>query len=280
MADRMTFVFFPEAAFGPTNNCVGIGNVLRERGHRVVFAAEESYEGTLEPLGFEERLVSLAEPPEEDQEVGQFWKDFIRETSPEFRKPTIEQLDTFIKPTWQALLDGARYCESQIAGIFEDVRPDVIVEDNVLTFPAVQTFGAPWVTDRQLQSARAEGSEACSGVLGIPGVGHVGMGRVQGRVRQDPPSDVVRIQRLVSATGHRAATRSRIHPRVAAPEHVSVPGRHGLYPPDATGRHLAPSGELCTHHRRGVPGSSRDRRATVLSCICRSGASGRRTSIS
>ena len=145
MADRMTFVFFPEAAFGPTNNCVGIGNVLRERGHRVVFAAEESYEGTLEPLGFEERLVSLAEPPEEDQEVGQFWKDFIRETSPEFRKPTIEQLDTFIKPTWQALLDGAQYCESQIAGIFEDVRPDVIVEDNVLTFPAVQTFGAPWV---------------------------------------------------------------------------------------------------------------------------------------
>ena len=145
MADRMTFVFFPEAAFGPTNNCVGIGNVLRERGHRVVFAAEESYEGTLEPLGFEERLVSLAEPPEEDQEVGQFWKDFIRETSPEFRKPTIEQLDTFIKPTWQALLDGALYCESQIAGIFEDVRPDVIVEDNVLTFPAVQTFGAPWV---------------------------------------------------------------------------------------------------------------------------------------
>ena len=32
-----TVVFFPEGAFGPTNNCVGIGDVLRERGHRVVF---------------------------------------------------------------------------------------------------------------------------------------------------------------------------------------------------------------------------------------------------
>ncbi len=144
MSDQLTVVFFPEAAYGPTNNCVGIGNVLRERGHRVVFAAEPSYEGTLEPLGFEEALVGLAEPPEEEQEVGQFWKDFIRDTSPEFRKPTIEQLDSFIKPTWGALLDGARYCQPRLEGLFEELQPDVIVEDNVLCFPAVTTAGKPW----------------------------------------------------------------------------------------------------------------------------------------
>ena len=38
-----TVVFFPEGAFGPTNNCVGIGDVLRRRGHRVVFVVEESF---------------------------------------------------------------------------------------------------------------------------------------------------------------------------------------------------------------------------------------------
>ena len=37
MSDRATVVIFPEGAFGPTNNCVGIGDVLRQRGHRVVF---------------------------------------------------------------------------------------------------------------------------------------------------------------------------------------------------------------------------------------------------
>src|SRR5204863_265259 len=42
-----TFVFFPEGAYGPTNNCVGIGDVLRRRGHRVVFIVEESFAGTL-----------------------------------------------------------------------------------------------------------------------------------------------------------------------------------------------------------------------------------------
>ena len=48
-----TIVFFPEGAFGPTNNCVGIGQVLQRRGHRVVFIAEESFAGRLEAQGFE-----------------------------------------------------------------------------------------------------------------------------------------------------------------------------------------------------------------------------------
>jgi UDP:flavonoid glycosyltransferase YjiC (YdhE family) len=30
-ASGATIVFFPEGAFGPTNNCVGIGDVLRAR---------------------------------------------------------------------------------------------------------------------------------------------------------------------------------------------------------------------------------------------------------
>ena len=87
-----TVVFFPEGAFGPTNNCVGIGEQLRARGHRVVFIVEESFAGTLEARGFEERLMRLGPPPEVEEAPGQFWKDFIRDTAPVFRKPTIEQL--------------------------------------------------------------------------------------------------------------------------------------------------------------------------------------------
>ena len=58
-SDNSTVVFFPEGAYGPTNNCVGIGQVLRERGHRVVFVIEESFAGNLEAQGFEERLMRL-----------------------------------------------------------------------------------------------------------------------------------------------------------------------------------------------------------------------------
>src|SRR5437870_4836350 len=118
-----TVVFFPEGAFGPTNNCVGIGNVLRARGHRVVFIVEESFAGTLEAKGFEERLMRLGPKPEVEEAPGQFWKDYIRETAPVFRRPTIEQLEGFIAPTWQALIDGSKYVNERLEEIFDELRP-------------------------------------------------------------------------------------------------------------------------------------------------------------
>jgi MGT family glycosyltransferase len=145
VSDRRTIVFFPEGAFGPTNNCVGIGEVLRARGHRVVFIVEESFAGTLEARGFEERLMRLGPPPEVEEAPGQFWKDFIRETAPAFRAPTIEQLETFIQPTWQALLDGARHVHPRLTEIIDELAPDVICEDNVPCFPALPASGRPWV---------------------------------------------------------------------------------------------------------------------------------------
>ncbi len=148
MTRPLTILFMPESAYGPTNQCIGLGDVLRRRGHRVVFAAEASWRGKLAALGFEEDLVDLAPPPEvedPDADPGQFWKDFIRDTAPEFRKPTVEQLETFVRPTWQALIDGAVYCEPQLREIVARVRPDVIVEDNVVAFPALLTADAPYV---------------------------------------------------------------------------------------------------------------------------------------
>jgi MGT family glycosyltransferase len=140
-----TVIFFPESAFGPTNNCVGIADVMRRRGWRVVFIAEESFAGTFVEKGFEERLMRLGPAPEQEEDAGQFWKDYIRETAPVFRKPTIEQLEGFIAPTFEALLDGARYVDERLAEIIDEVRPVVIVEDNVVSFPALPASGAPWV---------------------------------------------------------------------------------------------------------------------------------------
>jgi len=146
-AQPLTVMFLPESAYGPTNQCIGVGDVLLQHGHRVVFAAESSWSGKLSKLGFVEDLVDLAPPPEnaDEQDAGQFWKDFIRETAPQFRRPTVEQLATFIQPTWQALIDGAKYCQPQLLDIIARQQPDIIVEDNVVAFPALMTAGVPFV---------------------------------------------------------------------------------------------------------------------------------------
>jgi len=145
MNEGRTIVFFPEGAFGPTNNCIGIGQVLRARGHRVVFIVEESFAGTLEARGFEERLMRLGPKPEVEEIPGQCWIDYIRDTAPVFRKPTIEQLGEFMAPTWRALVDGAMFVDERLTEIIDELAPAVIVEDNVVGFPALAASGRPWV---------------------------------------------------------------------------------------------------------------------------------------
>ncbi|SNS65669.1 glycosyltransferase, MGT family [Streptosporangium subroseum] len=164
----LTILFMPESAYGPTNNCIGIGDILRRRGHRVVFAAESSWKGKLEALGFEEDLVDLAPPSEEEQDAGQFWKDFIRDTAPEYRKSTQVQLETVTKPIWDALIDGVKYCEPQLKAIIERVRPDVIVEDNVITFPALLTAGKPFVRIVSCNPLEVRGEDVAPVFSGLP----------------------------------------------------------------------------------------------------------------
>jgi MGT family glycosyltransferase len=89
--------------------------------------------------------MRLQPPAETEEEPGQFWKDFIRDTGPVFRRPTIEQLEGFIRPTWEALVSGSKYVDDRLREIFDELQPDVIVEDNVVSFPAVVTADCPWV---------------------------------------------------------------------------------------------------------------------------------------
>ena len=72
-AAARTIVFFPEGAYGPTNNCVGIGDVLRRRGHRVVFIVEESFAGTLDTLAGAFVFVHAASTHQGDRH-GEFFR--------------------------------------------------------------------------------------------------------------------------------------------------------------------------------------------------------------
>ncbi|MGE2729130.1 glycosyltransferase [Mycolicibacterium vaccae] len=170
MTRALTVMFWPESAYGPTNQCIGVAAKLRERGHTIVFAAESSWAGKIAPYGFIEELVDLAPPAagDEDADAGQFWTDFIAETAPEFAKSTLEQLDTFVKPTYQALIDGAKYCEPRLREIIAKHQPDVLVEDNVVLFPALTTAGKPFVRFMSCSPLEVPGADVPPPFSGLP----------------------------------------------------------------------------------------------------------------
>jgi MGT family glycosyltransferase len=136
---------FPEpGAWGPTNNLVALGNHLLERNIRTVFVIEESFAGELAARGFEERLMRLAPAPEGGESVGEGWAEFVRVTSPEFRKPTIEQLETVTAPIWGEFVEGAEYSHDRLTEIWSELQPGAIVLDCVASFPSVSVAGCPW----------------------------------------------------------------------------------------------------------------------------------------
>lgn len=144
MSASKTIIFFPEAAFGPALNCVGIAQELRERGHRPVFVADASFKGVFAKYGFPEHLVSMSEPMDEAA-ASQYWLDFISSHLPNFRLPPIEQIPNYVKACWDAIVDTAIWAEKDLPRTLEEIEPDLICIDNVVLFPATKRHGCPWI---------------------------------------------------------------------------------------------------------------------------------------
>ena len=139
-----TIVLFPEAAFGPALNCVGIAQQLRKDGHNPVFVCDRGFKGVFEKYGFEENLVDMSGGMS-DEEIAKFWANFIAEKKPHFKLSPIDQLPTYVIPVWEAIVDSAIIAEDALNAHLQRIKPDLVAVDNVILFPAIKRAGCPWV---------------------------------------------------------------------------------------------------------------------------------------
>ena len=145
---QKTIAFFPEAAFGPALNSVGIAQAIEKLGHKAVFLSDPGFVGVYRGYGFEAHPVALSEPMPPEQ-MAKFWEDFINGHIPNFRKSPIDQLDNYVRDCWEAIVDSAKWAEKDLPGVLASIRPDVVCIDNVILFPAIKRYGKengkPWV---------------------------------------------------------------------------------------------------------------------------------------
>ncbi|MGE4246724.1 MAG: nucleotide disphospho-sugar-binding domain-containing protein [Parvibaculaceae bacterium] len=140
--------FFPEAAFGPALNSVGIAQASEKLGHKAAFLTDPGMTGVYSGYGFPEHPVNMSEPMP-PEEMAKYWVDFINGHIPNFNKTPYEQIDNYVKDCWEAIVSTSIWAEKELPGILGKLKPDVVCVDNVVLFPAIKRYsreaGKPWV---------------------------------------------------------------------------------------------------------------------------------------
>ncbi len=136
--------FFPEASFGAALNCVGIAQEVQRLGATPVFICHPGFGGVFADYGFKEyRLPGRA--PGAGPSAAETWQTFIRVHLSHFDLSPRDQLIAYVGPTWEAILDSAMAVEDALEDLLTRIRPDAIVLDNVIMFPAITRAACPWV---------------------------------------------------------------------------------------------------------------------------------------
>ncbi|MEO1192881.1 MAG: glycosyltransferase [Pseudomonadota bacterium] len=143
-----TIAFFPEAAFGPALNSVGIAQACKALGHEPVFLCDPGFTGVFAGYGFPEVPVPMSEPMEPEA-MAKYWSDFINGHIPNFNKTPYEQIDTYVRDCWEAIVDTSVWAEKTLPESLAKINPDLVCIDNVILFPAIKRYceaeGKPWV---------------------------------------------------------------------------------------------------------------------------------------
>src|SRR5664280_30879 len=144
MSPSKVIAFFPEAAYGPALNSVGIAQACKALGHEPVFLTAPDMAGVYAGYGFPEHIVNMA-PPMAAEDVAQYWQNFINGHIPNFDKSPYDQIDNYVRDCWDAIVDTAVWAQKYLPAVLDKVRPDLVCVDNVILFPAIKQYGKPWV---------------------------------------------------------------------------------------------------------------------------------------
>jgi MGT family glycosyltransferase len=178
-----TIAFFPEAAYGPALNSVGIAQALTRLGHKAVFLSDPGFVDVYRGYGFESYAVNLSEPMPPEQ-MARFWEDFINGHLPNFYKSAYDQIDNYVKDCWAAIVESARYAQRDLPGVLGMIRPDVICIDNVILFPAIKQYGVPWVRIVSCSENEIEDPAIPPHLSGCAAADHAGHARFRARFNE------------------------------------------------------------------------------------------------
>ena len=147
MVKKLTILFVPISAVGHVNSSVGIAEVLKSRGHRIVFAVDQSFKGRLIQIGFEEQIVEKEMTDEEQLDPSSYFLKFIKNNKLLDDVSPLEKL-IFITENDDEIFSKKE--DQQINEIINRIKPDVIAVDLWFS-PSIIKSGIHWVNINTIQ---------------------------------------------------------------------------------------------------------------------------------
>ena len=147
MSKKLTILFVPINAVGHINSSIGIAEILHSRGHRIIFAVDQSFKGKFIQRGFEEEIVEKELNEEEKRDPSSYFSNFIKYNQLLDDISPLEKLK-FIVENHQKVY--SRKEEQMINSIIDKIQPDIIAVDLVFS-PSIIKSGIPWVNINSVQ---------------------------------------------------------------------------------------------------------------------------------
>ncbi|CAG2109767.1 unnamed protein product [Medioppia subpectinata] len=143
MVRKLTILFAPVEGVGHVNACIGLAEVLLSRGHKIVFAIDQSFAGRLAPYGFIEEVFPSHQ---KDQMPGEMFANHLLDSGLLSNVSSFESLKIWRDiPVMDVVFAKKRANEPTLKTIVAKHSPDLFVIDDFNPSPAVLHSNKPWV---------------------------------------------------------------------------------------------------------------------------------------
>ena len=141
MTRKLTILFTSVSAVGHVNACVGVAETLQSRGHRIIFAVDQSFKGLFNRKGFQEELIEKQMTEQEAHDPSGYLIKQLKEDGVFDDGNVKEKMQRFIKSIKPISSDENEILDK----IIKRTKPDVIVNDFMFA-PSIIDSGIPWVS--------------------------------------------------------------------------------------------------------------------------------------
>jgi UDP:flavonoid glycosyltransferase YjiC (YdhE family) len=144
MSQKLTILFAPLEFVGVVNSCIGIAQVLRDSGHRIVFAISHKWKGKLNIFGFEEEVIEL-EKSETVEDPAKSSAQFFSNSGMFGSIPPIEKIKRLIATGLRDIVEQNKTLDPIMKAIVDRIKPDIIMISNCVGMPSLMSSDIPWV---------------------------------------------------------------------------------------------------------------------------------------